>query len=379
MPVVKFFVNDVKRQLHKAEISREGNRAIDQAKIRVPPETPVCTSDRITYVQDMVDLCSNRLLFNFCQHIKDESGYAHHPIGHADFPSPCSFWDFQNIICDTGKDQNTTTVMCGCATFAAGKVRDIGCSDRAFSFDGTRYLTVSNANCDYSFRKDTKWTMATWVYFGTSAATKFIMGKTDDIVAAPGIGMLTNACTNPIIRMRTCADFEAVGTSTIALCMWTHLAATFGGQSDRSCLKLYVNGELCVTGTAGAITSTVANCDCFSMGAEGDGGLILASGSRMDGTYTFTKELTICEIKSLYYEGSIEYVTGLWDGQAIQFDGETGHTTIIDKAPACPRPCNIKLQLKFECNLTDSSGTNCCISMGVGCEVYTCGMINHTH
>ena len=378
MAVVKFFVNDVKRQLHKAEISREGSRAIDQAKIQVPAETPIESTDTLTYVQDMVELCTNRLLFNFCQHVKDESGYKHHPIGHADFPTACSFWDFQNTTCDTGKDQNTTTEVCGCSVFIAGKVRDTGAIDRAISFACCRHLTVSNANCDYSFRKDTKWTLATWVFPTASCSCPTLMAKRVGLVACnTGYSLnLGGMCNVAFLQLSdgTCNYSVSSSACTITDCMWNHIAVTFGGQNNLMCAKLYINGELSNTGACCTITSTITNCCCFSIGAL-SGGAFPFTG-RMDGTYTFTKELDACGVKSLYYAGALDYICGLWDGKAVEFDGETAHTTIQDKAPADPRPSNLKLQLKFECDITDSSDTNCCITMGAGCATFVDSIVD---
>ncbi len=380
MAVVKFFVNDVKRQLHKAEISREGSRAIDQAKISVPPETPIESSDQVTYVQDMVSLDANRLLFNFCQHIKDESGYKHNAIGHTDFPSACSFWDFQNAFADTGKDQNTTIVVCGCATYAAGKVRCTGATDRAFLFDGTRHLSVDSTSLDYDFRQDTKWTVSTW-FFPTAMCVGVtpLMSKKSALTGVAGWHLLYDTdCAKVQGEIASaCTDFNVTSANcSITLCMWNHAALTYAGQTNLSGMKLYINGELASTGTCTAIPlcPTVVNMCCLVIGAMSDGTLQFTG--RMDGTYSFTKELDLCAIKSLYYDGALEYVSGLWDGRAVEFDGETGHTTIEDKAPADPRPDNLKLQLKLECNLTDSSCTSSCITMVAGCETYTCGLVD---
>jgi len=78
----------------------------------------------------------------------------------------------------------------------------------------------------------------------------------------------------------------------------------------------------------------------------------------------------------MYYDGAIDYVCGLWNGLAVCFDGETGHTKTVDKAPPDPRPCDLRLQMKFECNLTDSSCTNSCITMTSGSETYSTSIID---
>ena len=224
----KFFVNNVKRPLLKAEVTREGNRAIDQAKFEVPPETPVCASDEVTYSQDMVEMEANRLIFNFCQHVKDESGYLHHADGNSDFPSPTSHWDFQCTPADTGTLQNIATQLpldCMCdqtpAVYVAGKVMCCsGVNDKAILFACMRYLTIS-CECDYDLRQDQKWSMAAWVYPTANCCDAMIMGKRVGIDA-------TDAGYSLNLHMCARASFEmADGT-----CEWSVTSAAFFGTAS---------------------------------------------------------------------------------------------------------------------------------------------------
>ncbi len=384
MPHAKLFINNTRRALVKATVSREGCRAIDQAKFVVPPETPVDASDTIVYVQDMVNVFDNTLLFNFCEHVKDESGYNHHPDGHTDFPSSLSHWDFQNTTEDIGTLRNTATELpldCMCvetpSVYIAGKVmcnNDV--NDRAIVFACCRYLTIAD-ECEYDLRQDQRWSMSAWLYPTANCCDAMVMGKRVGIDATDaGYSLNYHTCARASFEIAdgTCEWSVTSAACSVPLCMWTNVTATFDGTSNQLGMKIYINGELNSTGTACAITPTVTNNAFFSLGATACTTDHYCG--RVDGAYFFEKELTICEVASLHHEGGLDYICGLWNGKAVCFDGDKGHLTIRDAAPSCPRPCNIKLQLKFECNLTDSSCTNCCISMDIGCSTFTCGLID---
>ncbi len=385
MSRARIFVNDFPRQLLSAQVTREGNRAIDQAKFIVCPETPICVTDQVVYLQDMANLDRLDLLYNFCQHIKDESGYMHHPLGHTDFPSSLSHWDFQCTTVDIGTLQNTATELpldCMCvetpSVYITGKVMCCnGVLDKAIQFACMRHLTIAD-ECEYDLRQDQKWSMAAWIFPDSVCCDSMVMGKRVGIDATDA-GYSLNICMcggNATFEISngTCEWSVASTMCSIPLCMWTHVAATFDGTSNQLGMKIYINGDLEATGTSCVITTPVVNCAFFSIGATACN--TDHYNGRVDGAYFFNKELNACEAASLFHEGGLDYVCGLWNGKAITFDGDRGHLVIRDKAPADPQPCNLKLQLKFECNLTDSSCTNTCVVMGVGCATYTCGLID---
>jgi len=374
MAYAKFFVNCIERDLLKSKVTREGSRAIDLGRFDVPTTTPVCASDTITYVQDMVCLSDNRLLFNFCQHVKDESGYRHHSIGHTDFPAPLSFWDFQCVTTDCGSLQNTATEVCGASVYAAGKVRCSGTTDRAISFACMRHLTIS-CECDYDFNQDQRFSLATWV-FPTNSSDGILIAKRAALCCSAGYSLHRTSTTVSFqLGESMCKFTVATPVCSVPICMWTHVAAVNDASSNRSGMKIYINGELCVTGASLVINGPIVNNVVLSLGAESDGGNPFTG--RLDGTYFFDKELSADEVKALYYEGALEYICGLWDGKAVEFDGCTGHTVVEDTTPACPRPDNIKLQLKFECNITDSSVTANTVIMARGFQTYMCGLIDN--
>jgi hypothetical protein len=75
MTQVNLFINDIKKSLIESEITKEGDRAIDEAIIKVPPSVDVNVNDKIIIIQDMIPLDNISAIYNFNEHVNDESGY----------------------------------------------------------------------------------------------------------------------------------------------------------------------------------------------------------------------------------------------------------------------------------------------------------------
>jgi len=376
MPAAKLFINNVHRDLLKAHVPREACRSLDQGRFELPATTDVCPSDCITYVQDMVDLGSNRLLFNFCQHPKDESGYAHHLIGHCTFPSSLSHWCFQTNLVDSGLAANDLIVNCGCATFTCGKVSNTCGTAKSFDFACGRFVAAPN-ECDYDLQNNNKITLATWIYPGAGCGTEFVMGKRAGLTACDaGFSIEHNkTCNNATFTLGngTTQFIVASVMCTIAACMWTHVVATYDAQLNQDGMKIYINGELNATGTCTTITGSILNNVAFSIGAN-IGGSNNYTGRADDVRIFADKELSLCQVTSLYQDGSVSYPTGQWEGLAIRFDGDKGHGIVPDAAPADPRPRCLVAQFKFECDVTDSAGCN--DGTVTGCTTFVGGLID---
>lgn len=76
--IVKTFINGVDRPCSSAEVKREGTRALDQASFQFPGWVTVAQGDTIQYLQDIADLQNLRGVWNFADHVKDESGFNNH-------------------------------------------------------------------------------------------------------------------------------------------------------------------------------------------------------------------------------------------------------------------------------------------------------------
>ena len=77
MGIVKLFINDVEKNLHSVELTKEGERAIDQIRLKVPKSVEVIVNQELKYLQDMVDLTKLIAVYNLQGNTEDESGYSH--------------------------------------------------------------------------------------------------------------------------------------------------------------------------------------------------------------------------------------------------------------------------------------------------------------
>jgi len=78
MGIVKLFIDNVEKNLHGVELTKEGERAIDQIRLTVPKAVEVSVNQELKYLQDMVDLTKLIAVYNLQGNAEDESGYSHH-------------------------------------------------------------------------------------------------------------------------------------------------------------------------------------------------------------------------------------------------------------------------------------------------------------
>ena len=70
--------NYTRRTLLRSELSKEGDRAIDQITVDLPKNETVGINDKLYCVQDFVEVDDLSLLLNFQLNVKDESGTFNH-------------------------------------------------------------------------------------------------------------------------------------------------------------------------------------------------------------------------------------------------------------------------------------------------------------
>jgi len=83
MAVVSVFINDVKKSFVKTTIIREGDRAIDEADIILPPSVDANPNDKVIIVQDMVSTDNLSAIYNLNESVVDESGHLNNPTASA--------------------------------------------------------------------------------------------------------------------------------------------------------------------------------------------------------------------------------------------------------------------------------------------------------
>ena len=83
MVTVALFINDVKKSFIKTNIIKEGDRAIDEADIVIPPTVDANTNDKIIIIHDMVAVDNLSAVYNFNETVIDESGHLNNPTASA--------------------------------------------------------------------------------------------------------------------------------------------------------------------------------------------------------------------------------------------------------------------------------------------------------
>ena len=80
---VAVFINDVKKSFSKTSVIKEGDRAIDEAEIIVPPTVDVNTNDKAIIIHDMIPVTNLSAVYNFNETVIDESGNLNTPTASA--------------------------------------------------------------------------------------------------------------------------------------------------------------------------------------------------------------------------------------------------------------------------------------------------------
>jgi len=78
MAVTKLFINNVEKQLLESDLTKEGERAIDQIRVKIPRDISVNVNQEMKFLQDMADLSTLISVYNLQGNVEDEGGYSHH-------------------------------------------------------------------------------------------------------------------------------------------------------------------------------------------------------------------------------------------------------------------------------------------------------------
>ena len=78
MTFVKLFINSVEETVYESDLTKEGERAIDQIKLQVPKSVNPIINQELKFIQDMVDASDLIAVYNLQGNVEDEGGYSHH-------------------------------------------------------------------------------------------------------------------------------------------------------------------------------------------------------------------------------------------------------------------------------------------------------------
>ena len=77
MAVTKLFINGTEKQLLESDLTKEGERAIDQIRVKIPRDISVDVNQEVKFLQDIADLSTLISVYNFQGNVEDEGGYGH--------------------------------------------------------------------------------------------------------------------------------------------------------------------------------------------------------------------------------------------------------------------------------------------------------------
>jgi hypothetical protein len=81
---VALFINDVKKSFTEIKIIKEGDRAIDEADLKIPYTVDSNTNDKIIIISDSISVDKLSAIYNFNETVIDESGHLNEPTASAD-------------------------------------------------------------------------------------------------------------------------------------------------------------------------------------------------------------------------------------------------------------------------------------------------------
>ena len=97
MAFVKLFINSIEKTLYEADLTKEGERAIDQIRLKVPKVVNPVVNQEIKYLQDMADTRNLIAVYNLQGNVEDEGGYSHHGTA-TSITYGTDTWDGQSAI-----------------------------------------------------------------------------------------------------------------------------------------------------------------------------------------------------------------------------------------------------------------------------------------
>lgn len=218
------------------------------------------------------------------------------PLNQTISPDVLTHLPYDNTLTDQGTHTNTPTTT-GTQLYTPGH------NGMARLFDGSSYDSMANES-EFDFNATDPYSISFWAYPATGVSTfDMFLAKGTEVSTIAGIYLqYIQSTKNVEFRMNDAVDNYRAATTTnnITEDSWYHFVFTYSGNSDRSGMKIYVNGVLAATGSAKAITGSLLNNNNLVIGAESDGDR--AFNGYIDDLFVITKELDANEVEQIYYE-----------------------------------------------------------------------------
>jgi hypothetical protein len=225
------------------------------------------------------------LVEEYYDDISEYRGYELHKVNYSDIkPENMEFgnlndylvnliarWTFDSTLADSEGSENLVD-NASIAYDTTDKIVGTAAAD----FDGTTdYLTTPNDE-PFDFEYTTPFTLSGWVNTSSLVSNQVLWAKGTNIASGGSAGyyVYVNTSGNIIFRFTDTSlnDFSITSATALSISKWYHISVTYDGSSNRSGMKIYLNGSLDQTGTASTISISILNASSLSIGAESDGG-----------------------------------------------------------------------------------------------------------
>lgn len=183
---------------------------------------------------------------------------------------------------------------------------------KAFSFDGSSYITLANES-NFDFNHTNSFSVAFWIKMISISADQGIIMKSNDLTTGIGWGIYFNNSGDTIsFKLADGTTAYTVTSSTaFTTSKYNHIVVTYDGSSNRSGMKIYVNGNLETTGTSSTISNSILNNSSVIIGAESDAGSKLTG--YIDDVQIWNTALSTTDITDLYSGKQINYIPSYGD------------------------------------------------------------------
>jgi hypothetical protein len=175
-----------------------------------------------------------------------------------------------------------------------------GVYGKCLDLNGSSRVTLLNETT-FDYEHTQPFSIAFWMKNSQASGTdRFFVGKTSAIGGAAGFSVFQES-GSALTRFRlrdTGTNYDVDTTGALNNGQWHHIVVTFSGNSNRSGMKIYVDGVLNNTGTSSAIGASILNNVQVTIGAESDNGVPLTG--QIDDVRIYNKELNSSEVSILY-------------------------------------------------------------------------------
>ena len=201
-----------------------------------------------------------------------------------------------NVTDSAGSNNGTVT---GTTTYVTGKI------GKAFSFNGSSYVKLANET-NFDFERTDPFSVSLWIN-PTTNSNLVLFGKGTTNFTATGFYLVNWNIGGGQMRFRFMlnsggTNYEIIATANTVTSTTYHLTCTYDGSSNKSGLKIYVNGSEDISGTNVAISGSILNNEQFTIGATSAGTSPI--NAWIDDVRVYSKTLSTDEISEIYNAGS---------------------------------------------------------------------------